>query len=311
MMMRDDVSGVIPLSVRVTAQHSHTLSKQQPDHSKTPPPHHFSSRFGSLTIQDTYVQSLQGDLSRTNPDWCTSVLDPTVEHGFQSLTSLLTAQLTEAQGTPQSPCVKDRHTFLQALEAFFHVFATRSRQHLHGNSLVYLKFSTPWFRCILPTSSTLRKRLPSTRELSIFFFENWTRQRLISVSHLFVLFARIPLGGAVADVTRQDLLLPPTRTFPSLPINLPTSRSSMSFTMSLYCHSLTQTDISKETPCSTFIFPWENHSATKFIKRRATLITDRLLLSLSRPLLFWSIHSTPFVSPYSIFLRCPCPDSSS
>ena len=124
--------------------------------------------------------------------------------------------------------------------------------------------------------------------------------------------------GPVADVTRQDLLLPPTRTFASLPINHPTSRSSMSFTMSLYCHSLTQTDISKETPCSTFISPWENHSATKFIvlsicgfERRATLITDRLLLSLSRPLLFWSIHSTPFVSPYSIFLRCPCPDSSS
>ena len=102
MMMRDDVSGVILLSVRVTAQHSHTLSKQEPDHSKTPPPHHFSSRFGSLTIQDTYVQSPQGDLlSHTNPDWCTSVLDPTVEHGFQSLTSLQTAQLTEAQGTPQ------------------------------------------------------------------------------------------------------------------------------------------------------------------------------------------------------------------
>ena len=117
--------------------------------------------------------------------------------------------------------------------------------------------------------------------------------------------------GAVADVTRQDLLLPPTRTFAQSSDKSSHIRSSVSFTMFLYCHSLTQTDISKETPCSTFISPWENHSATKFIKRRATLITDRLLLSLSRPLLFWSIHSTPFVSPYSIFLRCPCPDSSS
>ena len=33
--------------------------------------------------------------------------------------------------------------------------------------LVYLKFSTPCSRCILLTSSTLRKRLPSTREPSV------------------------------------------------------------------------------------------------------------------------------------------------
>ena len=80
--------------------------------------------------------------------------------------------------------------------------------------------------------------------------------------------------------------------------------------------SLNQTDISKETPCSTFISPWQNHSATKFIMlsicgiEGRSMITDRVLL-LPRTVLFWSIHSTLFVSPYSIFLRSPCPCSSS
>ena len=128
-MMRDDVG----LSVcRPVSQHStitQTPSKQEPDHSKTLPPHH---------IQDTYVQSLQGDLlSHTNQ---TGALQSSIQHWSSAFNrSLLSRPLNSQKPKgPSDPCVKDRHTFLQALEAFFHFFATRSSQHLHGNTLVYL-----------------------------------------------------------------------------------------------------------------------------------------------------------------------------
>ena len=171
---------------------------------------------------------------------------------------------------PSDPCVKDRHTFLQALEAFFHVFATRSRQHLHGNSLVHLKFSTPWFRCILPTSSTLRKRLPSTRELSIFFFEKLTWQRLISVSHLFVLFARIPLGWQWRMSQGRTYSSLPYVLLPSLPINLPTSGRQ--------CHSqcpCTATPSLKQTSAKKhLVAPSSSHGRTT--RQQSSLSAERL-----------------------------------
>ena len=57
----------------------------------------------------------------------------------------------------------------------------------------------------------------------------------------------------MAGFTRQDFLLPLTRTFCQSSDKSSHTRLSMSFKMSLYCHSLTRTDISTETSCSTFI----------------------------------------------------------
>ena len=101
----------------------------------------------------------------------------------QLLTCLQTAQLTEAHGI-SDPFVKNRHTFHQdftdicaaprsSQKAFFHSFATVFRQpfgrNLFGLPEVFNKRHSA-FRCIFQTSSTLRKRLLSSRELSFFFF---------------------------------------------------------------------------------------------------------------------------------------------
>ena len=54
--MRDDLSELSPQ--RFVSQQStfkQTLSKQESDHNKTPSPHQFSSRFGSLTFQVTHI----------------------------------------------------------------------------------------------------------------------------------------------------------------------------------------------------------------------------------------------------------------
>ncbi len=102
-----------------------SVSKQKPDCNKNLPLHHFSSRFRSVTIQVTYVSSLQGDLR------------------------LQTVQLTEAQGSLRSSRQGSSHVpprlpwnRSERTKSLFLFFATPSRRHLHGNSLVNMKFST-------------------------------------------------------------------------------------------------------------------------------------------------------------------------
>ena len=207
------------------------------------------------------------------------------------------------------PFVKGRHTFHQAFpdicaaprssqKAFFLFFTTLFRHHLSGISLVYPKFST---RDILlqmypPDIQHTSKDISEHKRAPIF---------LISVAHLFGSFTLIVLGEASGGLHKAGLSPPSDRYFCPSSDKSSHIRPSMSFRMSLYCHSLAQAGVSTETPCSTFISSRENHSATKFImgsicgiECRGTLVTDLVPLLLPRTVLFWSTHSTLFVSPY-------------
>ena len=149
--MRDTLSGVLPLSDRVKAQHHHktmwntlTTTKSTSSH----PVHLVESH----TFQIACVSGLlEGHSIPTNPNCFTSILDLTLELGCAI------AYLSPDRSTPRGPrhlCdpfVKDRHTSHQAFtdsctaprcsqKAFFHFFATLFRQHSSGISLVHPKF---------------------------------------------------------------------------------------------------------------------------------------------------------------------------
>ena len=138
-MMRDDLRGVIALSVRVTAQHNHTETIETKN--LTTAKLHFPiiSRPSSEVSQSRLQTSQVSNETFIHTETRLTHFRPRSRSRIPLLSRLLNSQKPR---DPSDPCVKDRHTFLQALETFFHFFATRARQHLQGNSLVYLKLST-------------------------------------------------------------------------------------------------------------------------------------------------------------------------
>ena len=178
--MRDTLSGVLTLSDRGTAQHNHKTIWNTLTTTKSTSPSYLAHLVevtpSRLHVSQVSSRDLQFPQTRT-----VSLQS--------SILQLLT--LSPDRSTPRgprdlsNPFVKDRHTFHQAFtnictaprssqKAFIHFFATLFRQHSSGISLVYTKFSTretSRSRCIHLTSSTLRKKILSTRELP--FFRTW------------------------------------------------------------------------------------------------------------------------------------------
>ena len=94
--MRDDLSGVISLSDRVTAQHNHKTTWNTLTTTKSTSPSYL------VHLEKSKLPDCMCLVSDLFPQTRTcSVLDPTLELGFQLLTRLQTAQLTEAQGIPR------------------------------------------------------------------------------------------------------------------------------------------------------------------------------------------------------------------
>ena len=124
----------------------------------------------------------------------------------------------------------------------FHSSATRSRQHMHGNSMGSLKIPTT---DIVQASSTLRKKLQSTPRSLLDRSPSHTSSDYLHGYNL----------EACGGFHKAGLSPPSDTCFCQSSDKSSRTELSVSFKMSLYCHSFTQTDISTETPCSTFISP--------------------------------------------------------
>ena len=144
------------------------------------------------------------------------------------------------QKDPSDPCVKDRHTFLQASEAFFHFFATRSSQHLHGNTLVYLN---NLYQMYPPDIQQPSKESPG--ELLFIFFEDWVKQTPITSANPLVNLHR-NLLGASGGLHNAGLSPPSDRYFSQTSDKSTHTRPSKSVRMSLCCDFLAQTDVNTD-----------------------------------------------------------------
>ena len=137
--MRDDLSGVILLPDRVTAQHNHKTTWNILTTTKSTSPS-YRVQLEKSHLPDCMCLKSRVTFIPTNPDWFTSVLDLTLELGF-SVAYLSPDRSTHRVPRDLSdPFVKDRHTFHQAFpdictappssqKAFFHFFATLFRQN--------------------------------------------------------------------------------------------------------------------------------------------------------------------------------------
>ena len=227
--MRDILSGVLTLSDRGTAQHNHKTVWNTLTKTKSTSPS-YRAHLVEVTPSRLHVSQVSSrDLQF--PQTRTVSLQ-------SSILQLLT--LSPDRSTPRgprdlsNPFVKDRHTFHQAFtnictaprssqKAFIRFFATLFRQHSSGISLVYTMFSTRDIPLQMYPPDIQHTSEENSEHQGAPIFQDLVRQTLISVAHPIGLFARVPLEGPGADITRQVFLLSLRRIFANLPISLPTS----------------------------------------------------------------------------------------